>query len=82
MVQQTQEDFQKEFAAVPEAVSSLQEKQQSLEDKVEEQKKRLDELSARHSEQDENYNRILEIMESLKTHLGQGMYTMLQEFLL
>ena len=82
IVQQNLEDFQREFAAVSEAVSSLQDKQQSLEDKVEEQKQRLDEMSARHSEQDENYNRVLEIIESLKTELGQGRYTMLQEILL
>ena len=82
MVQLTHEDFQREFAAVSEAVTSLQDQQHSLEDKVEEQKQRLDEMSARHSEQGENYKRILEIMESLKTQLGQGRYTMLQEFLL
>ena len=82
MEQLTQEEFQREFAAVSEAVTSLQDQQQSLEDKVEEQKQRLDELSAQHSEQGENYSRILEIMESLKTQLGQGRYTMLREFLL
>jgi len=82
MVQLTQEDFQREFAAVSEAVTSLHDQQQSLGDKVEEQKQRLDEMSAQHSEQGENYSRILEIMESLKTQLGRGRSTMLQEFLL
>ena len=81
-VQLTHEDFQREFAAVAEAVTSLQDQQHSLEDKVEDQKQKLDEMSARHSEQGENYKRILEIMESLKTQPGQGRYTMLQEFLL
>ena len=75
IVQQTLEDFRKEFAALSEAVTSLQDQQQSLEDKVEEQKQRLDEMSAQQSERSENYNRILEIMESLKTQLGQGRYT-------
>ena len=82
IVQLTLEDFQREFAAVSDDVTSLQDKQQSLEDKVEEQEQRLDEMSAWHSEQGENYNRILEIIESLKTQLGQGRYTRLQEFLL
>ena len=82
MEQLTQEEFQREFAAVSEAVTSLQDQQQSLEDKVEEEKQRLDELSAQHSEQGENYSRILEIMECLQTQLGQGRYTMLREFLL
>ena len=81
-VRLTHEDFQREFAAVAEAVTSLQDQQHSLEDKVEDQKQKLDEMSARHSEQGENYKRILEIMESLKTQPGQGRYTMLQEFLL
>jgi len=68
------EDIRKELAAVQEAVTSFQGQQQSLEDKVEEQKQRLDEMSVQHSEQGENYNRILEIMESLTTQLRQGMY--------
>jgi len=72
MVQLSLEDIRKEFAAVQEAVTSFQGQQQSLEDKVEEQKQRLDEMSVQHSEQGENYNRILEIMESLKTQLRQG----------
>lgn len=74
MVQLTLEDTREEFAAVSEAVTSLQDQQQSLEDQVEEQKQRLDEMSAQHSEQGENFNRILEMMESLKTQLGQGRY--------
>ena len=74
MVQLTLEDTREEFAAVSEAVASLQDQQQSLEDQVEEQKQRLDEMSAQHSEQGENFNRILEIMESLKTQVGQGRY--------
>lgn len=74
MVQLSLEDIRKEFAAVQEAVTSFQGQQQSLEDKVEEQKQRLDEMSAQHSEQGENYNRILEIMESLKTQRRQGTY--------
>ena len=82
IVQQNLEDFQREFAAVSEAVNSLQDKQQSLEDKVEEHKQRLDEMSARHSEQDEDYSRISKMIESLKTQLGQGRYTMVQENLL
>ena len=82
IVQLTLEDFQREFAAISDDVTSLQDKQQSLEDKVEEQKQRLDEMSAWRSEQGENYNRILEIIESLKAQLGQGRYTMVQEFLL
>ena len=73
IVQRTLDDFQKEFAAVSD-------QQQSLEDKVEEQKQRLDEMSARHSEQGENYNRMLEIMESLKTQLEQGRYTIYMSF--
>lgn len=73
IVQRTLDDFQKEFAAVSD-------QQQSLEDKVEEQKQRLDEMSARNSKLCENYNRILEIMESLKTQLGQGRYTMYMSF--
>lgn len=78
IVQRTLEDFRKELAALSEAVTSLQDQQQSLGDKVEEQKQRLDEMSARHSEQGENYNRILEIMESLKAQLGQGRYTIIK----
>ena len=73
IVQRTLDDFQKEFAAVSD-------QQQSLEDKVEEQKQRLDEMSARNSKLCENYNRILEIMESLKTQLGQGRYTVYMSF--
>lgn len=86
MVQQSLEHFRKEFAAVQEAVASLQDQQLSLEGKVEEQKQRLDEMLAQQSEQarqvnealarlhDDNYNRILEMFENLRTQLRQGMY--------
>lgn len=86
MVQQSLGHFRKELAAVQEAVASLQDQQLSLEGKVEEQKQRLDEMLAQQSEQarqvnealarlhDDNYNRILEMFENLRTQLRQGMY--------
>lgn len=77
---------QEAVASLQDQQHSLQDQQQSLEGKVEEQKQRLDEMLAQQSEQarqvnealarlhDDNYNRILEMFENLRTQLRQGMY--------
>lgn len=83
LVQQSWEICRKELAAFRETITALQDQQHSLESKVEEHQRRLDEQAMQIDSlaqlQDRNYNRMLEMFERLREQLRQGM---LQVFLL